>query len=285
MKVGVLEEHRSDIDIGNLIGEVGFGVDNIISLRVILSTGKIVTASNAENADLFWALRGAGPNFGIVVSATVNAFPATSADHTAWISTYVFTPDKIAEAAQAVQDLKLKPEQRVYLLLTNSGPPLNEPSVLVIGFLRKGTEETGREAFAPFYALGPVSNSSALTPYDHWNDANNGFCARGDRKPGYSTTLQTMSAQKWPQVWELYKGFQAKGPNTSILVERYNLTKAISAPVNSTALNEALRRDAFAQAIILPWYSNASLDAEANNFGQQVRALLSRSDTPTNDPS
>ncbi|KAJ4365116.1 hypothetical protein N0V83_008734 [Neocucurbitaria cava] len=272
-------------DLGNLMGEVGFGVDNIISLRVILASGDIVTASKTENTDLFWALRGAGPNFGIVVSATVNSQPATAEDRTAFINNLFFTPDKLAQVAQAVEDLPLTPQQRVYLVLTSSGEPLNEPSILITGLLRKGTNETGRKAFAPFYALGPVSESSAITTYDHWNDANIGFCTRGDRKPSYSSTIKGMSAQKWPQIWELYKAFQAKGPNTAVLVERYNLTKAISAPVGSAAMNEALRRDAFAQAIFIPWYTDASLDAEAEQFGRNVRALLTRSSTPTNDPT
>lgn len=268
------------------MGEVGFGVDNIISARVILASGAIVTASKTENTDLFWALRGAGPNFGIVVSANVNAVPAAApVERTAWINNLFFTPDKLVQVAQAVEDLKLAPTQRVYLVLTGSGPPLNEPSILVTGFLRKGTEETGRKAFAPFYALGPVAESSAVTPYTNWNDANIGFCTRGDRKPSYSSTIKTMSASKWPQIWELYKGFQAKGPNSALLVERYNLTKAISAPVGSVAMNEALRRDAFAQAIVIPWYTDAALDTEGNTFGQKVRALWTRSNKPTSDPT
>ncbi|KAF2846305.1 FAD-binding domain-containing protein [Plenodomus tracheiphilus IPT5] len=271
---------------GNLMGEVGFGVDNIISLRVILATGDIVTASTTSYPDLFWALRGAGPNFGIVVSATVKSTPATTEDRTAWINNLFFSPEKLPQVAQAVEDLKLTPQQRVYLVLTSSGPPLNEPSILITGLLRKGTEESGRKAFAPFYALGPVSESSAVTSYDHWNDANIGFCTRGGRKPSYSSTITGMSAQKWPEIWELYKSFQAKGANSAVLVERYNLTKAISAPVGSAAMNEDLRRNgAFAQAIVIPWYEDASLDAEALAFGSKVRSLWSRSATPKNDPT
>jgi hypothetical protein len=94
-----------------------------------------------------------------------------------------------------------------------------------------------------------------------------------------------MSAQKWPEIWELYKRFQAKGPNSAVLVERYNLTKAKSASLDSTAMNEALRRDAFSQAIVIPWYDDASLDAEALEFGSKVRALWTRSSNPKNDPT
>lgn len=267
------------------MGETSFGVDNIISMRVIIATGEILTVSARSNPDLFWALRGAAPNFGIVTSATVKATPANPEDRTAWINNLFFSPDKLPQVAQAVEDLKLTPQQRIYLVLTSGGPPLNQPSVLITGFLRKGTEESGRKAFAPLYDLGPLSNTSALTPYDHWNDANIGFCARGGRKPSRSSTITGMSAHKWPQIWDLYKGFQAKGPNSAILIERYNMTKAIEAPVGATALNEEVRRSAFAQAIIVPWYDDAGLDGEAEEFGKKVRSLWTRSATPENDPT
>lgn len=267
------------------MGEVGFGVDNIISMRVVLASGEIVTVSPTSNPDLFWAMRGAGPNFGIVISVTIKSLPATEKDRTAYINNLFFSPDQIETVAQTMQDLLLTPEQRVYLVLTSSGPPLNEPSILITGFLRKGTEEEGHKAFAPFYELGPVSASSAVTQYLDWNDSNDGFCARGDRKPAYSTTINNMQAQKWPEIWELYKGFQAKGPNSAVLIERYNLTKANAAPAGSAAMNEKLRTEAFAQAIVIPWYTDAALDSEAEMFASKVRALWSYSADAKNNPA
>lgn len=52
---------------GLLTGQHGTGSDNLLSARVVLANGQVVTASEEENADLFWALRGCGPNFGICV--------------------------------------------------------------------------------------------------------------------------------------------------------------------------------------------------------------------------
>ena len=267
------------------MGQIGFGVDNIISLRVVTASGQILTVSQSSHPDLFWALRGAGPNFGIVISATVNASPATTTDRTAWINNLFFTPDKLPQIAQAIQDLPLTPDERIYLVLTSSGEPLNEPSVLVTGFQCKGTEETGRAAFKSIYDLGPSSNSSAITPYTNWNDANIGFCVRGDRKPAYSTTITSMQPNTWPEIWDLYKAFQAKGPNTAVLIERYNLTQARSAPAGSTALNPALRDPAFAQAIIIPWYTDAALDGEGIEFGKKVRDIFSDNADATANPT
>jgi hypothetical protein len=138
--------------------------------------------------------------------------PATEDGRTAYINNFFFTPDKIEQVAQAVEDLPLTPKQRVYLVLTSSGEPLNEPSILVTGLLRKGTNETGRAAFKPFYDLGPVSESSAITTYDHWNDANIGFCTRGGPKPSYSSTITSMSAQNWPEFGSCTKHSRPRDP-------------------------------------------------------------------------
>lgn len=272
---------------GNLMGEKGFAVDNILSMRVVISTGEILDVSNTSYPDLFWALRGAGANFGVVTSATVNAWPATEEDRSSWIMSLTFDPSQITDVAQAIQDLPLLPQQVVYLVLTNSGDESNSPMVLVTGFLHKGNDESGREAYAPLYALNPLTNSSVVTPYTGWNAANDGFCGRGGRKPAYSTNINEMKADTWPEIWQLYTDFQKKdgAQNSAVLIERYNLTQAKSVPPGSAALQDALRQDAFAQAIVIPWYEDSSLDADAITFGSKVRDIWSYSASATENPT
>lgn len=62
--------------VGPYQGLQGLVIDALRSVRLVTATGRVVTASDSENRDLFWAVRGAGANFGIIVSATYEIFDA-----------------------------------------------------------------------------------------------------------------------------------------------------------------------------------------------------------------
>ena len=56
--------------VGRWSGVYGLMIDGLLSVRLVTADGEVVEASDTSNPDLFWGIRGAGANLGIVVSAT-----------------------------------------------------------------------------------------------------------------------------------------------------------------------------------------------------------------------
>jgi FAD/FMN-containing dehydrogenase len=61
--------------IGWLMGRCGLTCDNTLSYDIVLANGNLVRANADECADLFWALKGGGGNFGVITSITYRMYP------------------------------------------------------------------------------------------------------------------------------------------------------------------------------------------------------------------
>ena len=86
--------------IGYLSRKYGLTIDNLLAVDMVLADGRQVTASADENADLFWAVRGGGGNFGVVTSFLFQGQPV----HTVYGGPMFWPLEQAADVLRYWQD-------------------------------------------------------------------------------------------------------------------------------------------------------------------------------------
>ncbi|KAF1847770.1 Glucooligosaccharide oxidase [Cucurbitaria berberidis CBS 394.84] len=173
----------ADTGVGGLTLGGGFGfltvkhglvADNLLECTVVLADGRIVKSSASENTDLFWALRGAGQNFGVVTEFLFRAHE--QGDMWAGFMMFPPTPEIISKAVEACNSI-FKPDAtgnskatgKLVSLIGIVKPPPSGQTVLLVAAAFHGTEDEGKELFKDVLALEPVINTMAMISYEKAN--------------------------------------------------------------------------------------------------------------------
>jgi alkanesulfonate monooxygenase SsuD/methylene tetrahydromethanopterin reductase-like flavin-dependent oxidoreductase (luciferase family)/FAD/FMN-containing dehydrogenase len=149
--------------IGWLAREHGLTIDHLRSARIVLADGSIVTASENENRDLFWAVRGAGANLGIVVSFE---FEVDVVGDIGWAQ-FVFDADDTAGFLErwgaAVEEAPRDLTSFLLMGARGRGRPL---TATVMAVVDSTDPDTIIERLQPLTDAGPLLQQSAqLVPY------------------------------------------------------------------------------------------------------------------------
>ncbi|RDW84182.1 FAD-binding oxidoreductase [Aspergillus mulundensis] len=255
---------------GWLSGQYGLTIDNLLSARVVLGNGEIVTASERENPDLFWALRGAGYNFGIVTEFTFQGYEQKDPVYAGILA---YTPDKVERVIEILNGLLLdKPDPRSGAIAIFARPPgAPVPMVNVLVFYN-GTQEEGEARFAELLALEHVANTISMIPYSQMNSLQNPMATYGDRKsfkgvffnpplsPSFAGTMLAEFTEKVQSDADL----GASG----MILEFYDMGKTVSVPRDATAFAS---RGTTQNGIITLRWSDASKDLEHRAWARDVQ--------------
>jgi FAD/FMN-containing dehydrogenase len=146
--------------MGWLARQYGLACDNVVSYEVVLASGETVRASAAEHADLYWALRGGGGNFGVV---TEFEFRLHQTGTQALLTELYYAPDDAPKALRGWRDLLADAPRRAtltawagtagdwpYLPAELRGRPLAS-----VGYVWIGDPDEGRGLLDPVTAVAP----------------------------------------------------------------------------------------------------------------------------------
>ncbi|MDM0104840.1 FAD-binding oxidoreductase [Variovorax sp. J22R24] len=155
--------------IGHLSRRFGLTIDNLLGVDMVLADGSFVTANAKENADLFWAVRGGGGNFGVVTSFEYRLHPLSTvvAGPTLW------PMERSAEVFKWYRDFigKAPTELNGFFafLTVPPGPPFPEELHLKkmcgVVWCYSGDPAQAEEALAPVRAMNPALYGVGPMPY------------------------------------------------------------------------------------------------------------------------
>lgn len=255
----------------------GMGIDNLLSVTLVTATGDLRTITPKTSPDLWFALRGAAANFGIVTSLTMRAYPVRN--NQVWTGGLIFEPAKIERLIGALDKLDLSTEMFVNLLYVNapvpSDPSRMAPTVLVNLQYAKPSVPDARAAFASLFELGPLSDTTQIVPFNKANADSDGFCVKADRATAFTAGLKRLDPSTMRRIWDEYLDFLGRVPGSQKTVlgfEGHGQMVSRQRAYRDPAAYP--HRDTNFIVLIAPWYTDPALDPEAERFGRTVRKML-----------
>ncbi|KAI1119977.1 FAD-binding domain-containing protein [Nemania abortiva] len=180
-------------------GEFGLAADNVKNFEVVLADGTIANANAAQNTDLFWALKGGGPNFGIVTRYDLYTVPVRDI----WYRWDVYAVDQ----AEVILDAMAQWQCEGASDLKSTVAFIMSLDSVVVGLIYSAPADNNPDAFTPFYkiqptaALVPPINGTVKTLTDFLANTFSNEPLRHD----YRAASSKIDAQLYKDVWRFWK--------------------------------------------------------------------------------
>jgi FAD/FMN-containing dehydrogenase len=173
----------------------GLAIDNLVSAQVVTADGRLITASEDSNADLFWALRGGGGNFGIVTSFTYKLRPL--GPMVAFGGVF-YDPADAPQIYRAYRDWARQAPNEISSLIgcttlpasEHTPPEIHNRPIIVCGAVYAGDSEEGMKVIQPIRGFGtPIADISDVLPYVGVQAAFDEFFVRGTLRSYWKSTF------------------------------------------------------------------------------------------------
>ncbi|KFA79676.1 hypothetical protein S40288_09082 [Stachybotrys chartarum IBT 40288] len=257
----------------------GLLIDSLVSVRLITANGGALTVSATSNSDLFWGLRGAGANLGIIASATYKLSPRTGSG-SALSMDFVFPAEKSEAYFNALQGFQHKTPRGLSSINLIVYDEATSGAQILSAWVYAGAEAEGRRIMKPILDLNPPFVNATMIPwnrlvYDIGFGLNSAFCQGNAIRSIYGISMKTLAASTYQAAFEEMSAFYEQVPaarGSAIEIELLGSTTAIRD--DQTAYPW---RDAIAYAMVQMTWTDASMAETSNKIGRKLRDSLARS--------
>ncbi|KAL4792666.1 FAD binding domain protein [Aspergillus venezuelensis] len=269
------------VGVGGLALQGGYGyytpqhgvvLDTILAAKVVTGTGEILTASPEENEDLFWAIRGAAMNVGVVCEITFQTYPQPNL---IWygMNTYAFHHViRVAEALNASlfhSEGKAAAQCLIHLLPDD----MKTPVISTVLFFN-GSEEEAHQHFADLLKIEPIKSDMAMRPFAKTCTILDPLVQPGGRKMeiGFQMTLPPRPAFIKEIGETLFAKLKQKPDlaHSSIEIDYLDPSQICKVPVEATAFATRVRN--LHATSMLQW-TDSTKDEEFIKFGHEIRKM------------
>lgn len=266
---------------GWLTGKYGLTIDNLLEVEVVLADGRILHASETENQDLFWGLRGAGQSLGVVTSFTFRGYKQADP---VWGGLLVFKTEDLGEVIKFANWLVESTNGQSGMVLGIGAPaPARKVSVMAILFYN-GKKDVARDYFSPLFALNPLVDLTSEMPYKEVNSMLNRVSTHGDRKTQKGSAFAApLTLAQAEGILEDYSRFITEVPDaikTIILFEFFS--QRIVNQVSQTAMSFANRGSHYSILFSTRWagqQNDAACREWTRNMAGKARDVLEKHKT------
>ena len=148
---------------GRLARRHGLTLDNIQALDVVSADGKLRHASAEQHQDLYWGVRGAGGNFGVVTSFEFNLFPMS---RTVFAGNLIYPIERLRDVIEFFSEYSATAPDDLQIDLYFGYPPGGRPGFVALAPCYSGVASAADKALAPIKKLGkPMAGEVKATDY------------------------------------------------------------------------------------------------------------------------
>ncbi|KAI0437383.1 hypothetical protein F4803DRAFT_566114 [Xylaria telfairii] len=228
--------------VGRYQGLHGLVIDALLSVRLVTASGDIVEVSKTKNADLFWGMRRAGANFGIVTSATYKLTPLLNKGKVTNVD-FIIPANLSKQYFDALANFENKlPPQLATISLVHYNDTTRGTQILA-NWVYVGPEAEARRVMAPIFKLNPPTAAVSVVPWNHLIttagfNLDPVFCEANNIRSIYTTNVRKLSASTYQAAFEKISEYfdqYPAGRGSSLEFEIFPNQATVAIPDSSTA--------------------------------------------------